>query len=280
MYLLLFVLTATVLAAPVPLNLTQFANKRILFVVAHPDDVEGLSGGLISLLSKQQGIEIAYLVATNGDKGGTCYADPSYPYCTKEVLALTRQKEQLNAAAYFNIPHGNVRFLDLEDGMLASYPEQVVRLSMVAFMRTFKPHVVFTWFPSPNFKCPPLKASLPYSWGDLGYHPDHMQSGKLCLDAVLGFGVSSNLIFDELSNAGVAPWDGIEQFYMFALTSPEMTHYVDIAGTPIDDKINALLEHKSQFVDPKLVKAGITWIAEQVGAAAGVHLAEGFTAFY
>lgn len=101
------------------------------------------------------------------------------------------------------------------------------------------------------------------------------------MDAVLGFGVSSSLIFDELATAGVAPWTP-EQFYMFALTSPEMTHYVDITGTPIEDKYNALLLHKSQygFLPPQLIKAGVNWIGEQVAKSTGVGLAEGFTAFF
>lgn len=67
----------TVAEMPVPLNLTQFVNKRVLFVVAHPDDIEGLCGGLVSLLSRQ-GTEIGYLIATNGDKVGPLITSRTY----------------------------------------------------------------------------------------------------------------------------------------------------------------------------------------------------------
>lgn len=101
------------------------------------------------------------------------------------------------------------------------------------------------------------------------------------MDAVLGFGASSSLIFDELATAGIEPWE-VSQFYMFSLTSPEMTHYIDLSGAAFDDKVNALLLHKSQYglFDPQVIKAGVRWIGEQVGKEAGIGLAEGFTAFF
>lgn len=262
---------------PVPLNVSQFAGKKVLFVVAHPDDIEGLAGGLVSILSRQN-TEIAYLVATNGDKGGFCYNSTTKFQCSKEALAYTRRGEQLDAAAFFNIPPKNVRLLDLEDGMLSSYPEQDVRISMIAFIRTFQPFAVFTWFPLPNFKCPPMQGQFP-GWGDLGYHPDHQTSGRICMDAVLGFGVSGGLVFDALDIAGIKPWV-VSQFYMFALTSPEMTHYVDLDGQPLQDKIDSFLLHKSQYLEPKQVIEGAYWLVEKVGQVAGVKYAEGYQAFF
>ncbi len=53
--------------SPQPLDVDDFAEKRALFIVAHPDDTAGLAGGLVSLLTSN-GCEVHVLVTTNGDK--------------------------------------------------------------------------------------------------------------------------------------------------------------------------------------------------------------------
>ncbi len=54
-------------------------------------------------------------------------------------------------------------------------------------------------------------------------------SGKIALDVVLGFDASLDKNYDELANAGVAPWN-VEQFYMFALQQ-QVTHYLELTPT-------------------------------------------------
>jgi hypothetical protein len=49
-------------------------------------------------------------------------------------------------------------------------------------VRTFQPHIVFAFNPFPNLNCPPLTASFPRGWDDMGYHPDHMQAGKIAFE--------------------------------------------------------------------------------------------------
>jgi hypothetical protein len=52
------------------LNISSWAGKRVLFITAHPDDIEGFSGGLVAALQRQGNVEVSYLISTNGDKGG------------------------------------------------------------------------------------------------------------------------------------------------------------------------------------------------------------------
>ena len=82
---------------PIPLDLSTWANKRVLFITAHPDDVEGFAGGLARSLFLRGDINTTYLIATSGNAGGSCYTTPSNgsapqydPTCEKEELALVR----------------------------------------------------------------------------------------------------------------------------------------------------------------------------------------------
>ncbi|MCB0128464.1 MAG: PIG-L family deacetylase, partial [Caldilineaceae bacterium] len=42
--------------------------KRVLVIMAHPDDPDFICGGTIALMATQ-GIEVTYMILTNGDKG-------------------------------------------------------------------------------------------------------------------------------------------------------------------------------------------------------------------
>jgi LmbE family N-acetylglucosaminyl deacetylase len=201
--------------AATPLNTTGWG--RVLFISAHPDDIEASAGGLISQLT-QTDVEVFYVILTNGDKG--C----ANSFClnwTSEEIAFTRSMEAMTAAAVLNVPSKNVVLLDYEDAMLTSYPEQDPRQLLVQQIRTFRPDVILTWYPYPNFNLQPhlgewvlalllvsislhfntlpssittvfithLLISFSSGWDDLGYHPDHQRAGKLALDASFDSGV-------------------------------------------------------------------------------------------
>ena|GEM_PF-1349181 len=67
-----------------------FKAKSVLFVGAHPDDIEFYCGGFIHLLW-QRGVKITFAIATRGGKGRTGHA--------KSRLEAMRTFDQLNAAA-------------------------------------------------------------------------------------------------------------------------------------------------------------------------------------
>ena len=111
-------------SSPKILNISSWANKRVLIVTAHPDDVEGFSGGLVASLQAMGTVNVSYLVATNGDKGGMCYNsstptfDPSLAFhnCESEELAFVRRKEMLSAAEYLGVKGDDVNRLSLQVG--------------------------------------------------------------------------------------------------------------------------------------------------------------------
>ncbi len=90
--------------------LPSLAGKRVLFVGAHPDDIEASAGGLIQTLT-----DVHYLIVTNGDKG--CSAAFCVNFTVSE-LATTRQAEQLAAAKVLGVKPENVVFLSYEDAMV------------------------------------------------------------------------------------------------------------------------------------------------------------------
>eukprot|EP00053_Salpingoeca_punica_P010001 m.90097 g.90097 ORF g.90097 m.90097 type:complete len:298 (-) comp15246_c0_seq8:579-1472(-) len=263
---------------PSQLNIAQFMGKRVLFVFAHADDVETMAGGLISLLTAQ-GTTVGYVVMTNGDKGGLCYNSSGSFACGKEEIAEVRKQEQLAAAAYLGVPQYNVRFYDLEDGLLNSYDEYTLRIKLTATIRSFQPYAVFTWFTQPDWNCPPRPDSFPFNYGDLGYHPDHQRSGQAVLDTLKSFFPELPLAADELGMAGIAPWR-VSQFYMFALSSPHITHYVPLDEGTLQRKINALSMQKSQISNATATALNVRWLAQQTGQAIQRNQPiEGFTAY-
>ena len=65
--------------------------KRALVIVAHPDDADFICGGTCTQMARL-GIEVTYLMLTNGDKGN------HNPEITRNQLIALRKIEQRAAA--------------------------------------------------------------------------------------------------------------------------------------------------------------------------------------
>lgn len=117
----------------------SWGMKTIMFVSAHPDDIEASAGGLIAQLTAQ-GTTVYYMILTNGDKG--C-GNPKCENWTSEQIAVVRYNETLNAAKVLGVPAENVLLLDYEDGMMVTYPEIQIIQTMVTILRQIKPNVPF-----------------------------------------------------------------------------------------------------------------------------------------
>ena len=83
--------------------------KRVLVILAHPDDPDFICGGTTALMARQ-GIEVTYMILTNGDKGN------HNPEITRNQLIAMRKIEQRAAAARCGIHE--VLFMGEEDGFL------------------------------------------------------------------------------------------------------------------------------------------------------------------
>ncbi len=199
-------------------------NKKILIILAHPDDPEFFLGGTIARWIKK-GHKVSYCLLTKGDKGS------KDPLLSPEEIAEIRVKEQNQAAACLGVE--SVQFLDYPDGYLI--PNLETRKEVVRIIRKSKPDILVTCDPSNIF------ANQRYI-----NHPDHRAAGQVVIDAV--FPAAGNvLFFPELADEGLAP-HSVEEVWMSLTSEPDIC--LDVYSE-WQARFEALKEHASQIGDPK-----------------------------
>jgi LmbE family N-acetylglucosaminyl deacetylase len=225
---------------------------RVLVTCAHPDDVDfGCSATVATLVD--QGIEVAYCLATDGEAGGS---DRSLP---RDEMAKIRRREQMAAAAVVGV--SDVRFLGHPDGQLAATFE--LRRDFSRVIRQFKPDLVIAQ--SPERRWDVIYAS----------HPDHLAAGEAAIDAV--YPDSRNpFAHPELLDEGLEPHTVPALWVMTPTGAANVV--VDVTGA-LDRKIAALACHESQGGNaPDMAPRMEAW-ARGSAAAAGLpegRLAESF----
>jgi len=195
------------------------APKRVLVIVAHPDDIEFGAAGSIARWT-DAGAEIVYCIITDGAAGSN---DPATD--VKE-LARRRQTEQCSAAETVGVRE--VRFLGYADGTLQ--PTLDLRRDLTRMIREFKPDRVICQDPTTVFM-----------ESDYINHPDHRAAGEAAIYSVFP-SAETRPIFPELLAEGREPHH-VTELYLTLTTQPNT--FVDISET-IDRKIKALLCHESQ----------------------------------
>jgi LmbE family N-acetylglucosaminyl deacetylase len=231
------------------------APRVALAVVAHPDDVEFMAGGLVSRWARQ-GTELHYCLLTDGNSGSR---DPSL---TPAALALLRRQEQQEAGAVFGV--ASYTFLGQPDGRLLD--GVAVRLDVARVIRRVQPDAVIT--SDPGFF---------YSGWYLN-HPDHRAAGAITMAAVMPL-ANTLLAAPELLEEDLAPHD-VGEVYLTIPPRPSL--YVPLDEADFERKALAMNRHVSQMGDwdatPFMRQFG-----EQVGAearAAGVECAMAEAFFY
>ena len=198
--------------------------KRVLVIMAHPDDPDFICGGTIALMATQ-GIEVTYMILTNGDKGN------HNPEITRNQLIAFRKIEQRAAAAVCGVK--DVLFMGEEDGFLR--PTREIRERVTREIRRLKPQFLICQDPDR------------YLVGDSYInHPDHRNAGLVALEAI--FPAADNpMFYPEMADEGYAPHK-ISQLYVHGPADAKVK--VDITAV-IETKIAAILCHKTQIADPE-----------------------------
>jgi LmbE family N-acetylglucosaminyl deacetylase len=226
--------------------------KRILVIVAHPDDVDFSAAGTVARWT-DAGIEVTYCVVTDGDAGGY---DESVP---RDEIAPLRRVEQTAAAKCVGV--SDLRFLGYPDGQVEATIG--LRRDLARVIRQVRPDRVLCPTPERNYtRMPPS-------------HPDHRAVGSAALDAVYPDARNPFAFPELLADEGLAPWT-VREVWMAAGLAPN--HYVDVTAT-FGRKIAALRAHHSQTGEMENLEEFLrSWLArnaEQAGLAEG-RLAEGF----
>ena len=191
--------------------------RKVLVVVAHPDDIDFGVAGTVAVLTSA-GVDVAYCLVTSGDAGGDASTH------TKAERAAIREREQRAAAAEVGVT--NLTFLGFADGLVE--PTLELRKAIARVIRTEKPDLVITQNPERN-------------WDRMfGSHPDHMAAGEATVRAVYPDARNPHF-FPELVDEGFEPHTVSKMW----IPMPGATMAVDITDV-FDRKIAALRCHESQ----------------------------------
>lgn len=220
--------------------------KRILVVTAHPDDLDFGCSATIALWTRV-GIEVSYVICTNGDQGGE---DPTVP---REEMPKIRQREQRDAGKVVGVE--KITFLGYRDGWLE--PTIALRKEIVRQIRIHKPDRMVIQSPDRN-------------WDRIfSSHPDHLAAGEAAIQAVYPDARNAFAFEDLLKDEGLEP-HRVREVWVMSAASPN--HFVDITET-IDLKIRALHAHVSQTEhNPKMEEMVRSWgerNAEAMGLGKG-----------
>lgn len=199
--------------------------KTILVVLAHPDDPEFFCGATLALWASQ-GHKIHYCLLTCGDKGRN---DHNRDLPAAELCQI-RHAEQNAAAKILGVQ--SVKFLGYEDGTLV--PDLTLRRDICREIRRYRPEIVVT--------CDPQNLFASYGLN----HPDHRAAGQATLDAIFP-AAGNELFFPELKREGFEPHSPAE---IWVSLSSQPNTSLDVTAT-WENKIRALMEHKSQIGDPQ-----------------------------
>lgn len=204
--------------------------ERALVIMAHPDDPDFSCAGSVMQMVRQ-GIEVTYMILTNGDKGN------HNPLVTRNQLILMRKEEQRKAAALCGVK--GVLFMGEEDGFLR--PTAQTRRRVCREIRRIRPQLIICPCPDRYFS-------------GRGYinHPDHRNAGLVALEAI--FPAADNpMFYPEIADEGYPPHK-ISQLYISGAENVDIE--VDITED-IELKLQAILCHKSQFLDLQAMEEGM-----------------------
>lgn len=191
--------------------------KRVLCVVAHPDDMEYGASAAVNQWTRS-GVEVAYLLLTSGEAG--MQRPPA------EVGPL-RAAEQHDACTIVGVQ--DLTILDHPDGMLAYGLD--MRRDVARRIREFRPDAVVT----ANFDVE--------AYG--GYNQaDHRVVGLVTIDAIRD--ADNTWVFPELAEAGLPKWG---TSWLFVAGHPDPTHAVSVEPEDVAASVASLEAHQAYLGD-------------------------------
>ncbi|MDR8408681.1 PIG-L family deacetylase [Nonomuraea sp. 3-1Str] len=199
--------------------LAESEINRVLTVTAHPDDVDFGAAGTVALFG-DRGVEVTYLVVTDGDAGG------NERELDNSGMAELRRAEQTAAAKAVGVT--DVRFLGYSDGTVV--PSLDLRRDIARVIRQVRPDLVITHHPDRNYQF--IAPS----------HPDHRAVGGSALDAVYPDARNPYAFPELLTEEGLEAWT-VREVWLTGGSTPD--HWVDVTDA-IDRKLTALQSHVSQ----------------------------------
>ena len=191
--------------------------RRILCVVAHPDDMEyGGSAAVATWVAA--GAEVAYLLLTTGEAG--MQAPP-------DVAGPLRAEEQRRACEAVGVQ--DLTILGHPDGMLVYSLD--LRRDIARRIREFRPDAVYTG-----------QFGIEAPWGL--EQADHRATGLATLDAVRD--ADNTWVFPELAREGLPKW---HTRWLLVGGHPEPTHGIPVGPDAVAAAVRSLECHGGYLAD-------------------------------
>ena len=221
--------------------------RRVLCVVAHPDDMEYGASAVVHRWAAS-GVEVSYLLLTSGEAG--MQRPP-------EEVGPLRAAEQRTACDRVGV--SELRILDHPDGMLVHGLD--LRRDIARRIREFRPDAVVT----ASFEVE--------AYG--GYNQaDHRAAGLAAVDGIRD--ADNTWVFTELAREGLAKWGTT---WLLVTGHPEPTHVVEVDADDVAAAVASLEAHEAYLGDLPNHPAPAEFIPEVLrggGLAAGLETAMPF----
>jgi LmbE family N-acetylglucosaminyl deacetylase len=215
-------------------------NRRLLLLLAHPDDETFGPGGTIARYARE-GVHVHLATATKGEAG--MVGDP--PVTDRKHLGEVRAAELREAAAVLGIKE--VVFLGFVDRQLADVPRERIVEKAVETIRRARPHVVIGFGPE-----------------GISRHPDHVVMAGVAMEAFAAAADPGR--FPEQLGNGLSVWE-VQKLYQFEISkevferwgipfrgvpSETLTTFVDTSAY-VETKIEAFSRHRTQVRDARSI---------------------------
>ncbi len=221
-------------------NKSDDLPRKVLVVMAHPDDIEFSCAGTIAKWT-DEGQDVVFVLGTSGDKGS------DDPELDSEKLMQLREEEQQAAAKVLGV--NEVVFLRMKDAEVVADLE--TRKKITRAIRQYKPDAVVCQDPAARY------------YSSYIQHPDHIAMGEATLAAIYP-SARDRLTFPELLEEGLEPHK-VTEVYVTA-SSDRVDHFIDVTDF-LELKAAALREHKSQLGDWDPLEGVTNWARDTAALA-------------
>lgn len=222
-------------------------KKKILIIVAHPDDAELMFGGTINRYVRS-GNKVDILIVTSGENWNKIGLADS------ERIKSVRQQESKKAGKILGV--NSVSFLKAKDGFVDS--EEIIPL-LISKVREFNPNIILSHSESEG-------------------HTDHKQVSLSVKRICNQEGEPAPIVnpFWNCKENPVTEFEGLLVYHDFNSKVTSKTKYISLNLEDVEKKVKSVLCYKSQFVDKDKVRDRIFTEAHYKGLFCGVDYSEFF----
>lgn len=222
-------------------------KNSLLIITAHPDDAELLFGGTINKYARK-GNSVDILVITNGENWNRLSIEDSGKI--KEI----RETESREAAKVLNV--NSVSFLNIDDGLVNS--KELVPI-LVSKIRDINPNIILTH-------------------SELEGHPDHKEVSISVKRVCNQSGEPAPILnpYWKCDEKPVSDFKGLFVHHLSNESGSPLTKYISLEKKDVEKKIDAILCHKSQFVEKERIRDRVLTETHFNGLLSGVEYAEVF----